>query len=270
MKKRAIKKRPSKAPERNGFLAKVDELNAAACGGESRPGYGEIGELPVPSGTLVLGDPQQAIHCFEVAIEKIRSRRVLFRAEMCEYPDGTLIPRRLDLEFESDAKASRKRVIGSLGIDSGKAVIADKGSLEAHWAASGPDRIGVISTMEDQEVVKLLKKRLRLKVQRIDELESQIVGPVSEELEAEILAVLESTPEYADYPFMHFHLRTNSTFDRINAVTGPGQFLPIGNQPQPELLVCQTGRGDGEYEVRCEFAGRVPIRASVIFMDDDE
>ena len=69
---------------------------------------------------------------------------------------------------------------------------------------------------------------------------------------------------------MHFHVRTNSTFDRVNAVTGPGQFLPIGNQAKPELLVCQTGRGDGEYEVQCEFAGRVPIRASVVFIDDDE
>jgi hypothetical protein len=47
-------------------------------------------------------------------------------------------------------------------------------------------------------------------------------------------------------------------------------FLPVGNADAPLMFVCQTGHGDGVYNVECKYAGNVPRVLSVRFVDDED
>ncbi len=250
------------------FFRRVDDLNSGVHGGEPTIRYGEIGELPLPSGTLVLGDPMFGPP--DVQIENIRSRRVTLSVEIWEYPDGGVLNRRLDFEFEPGRDPNVRRTVGTIGVDSAAIVVGDRHELQAHWLEVGPERIGVVSTARNHRVANLLKKRFRLKLRQVAAYKAEIVGPVSEELEAEITAYLETFPEYADNSFVYFRVDTIDTCQRAQRAAHPGGFIPIGSQPEPRMLVCQTGRGDGQYEVICEYDGDIPCRASITFIEDED
>jgi hypothetical protein len=254
--------------EVSDFIRAIDDLNVARHGGRATIGYGEIGELALPSSAVVIGDPMDGP--LGVVIENIRSGRVKFSCEMWEYPDGALTPRRLDLEFEPGRTADDRRVVGSIGVESGQLFVADRADCESNWTTTGVDRIGIIQTARDQRVVKLLKKQFGLKVKQVRPWAAEVVGPVSEALESEIEAYLKTIPEFAQFPFLYFRVDTNNTAERAGVVSGPGAFIPIGNSAEPQMLVCKSGRGDGCYQIIGQYDGDVPCRASVVLISDED
>jgi hypothetical protein len=67
---------------------------------------------------------------------------------------------------------------------------------------------------------------------------------------------------------MHFNVRTNNSFDRANFNARAWDFIPIGNAPNPLMFVCETGRGDGCYEVHGQFDGEIPRELTVNFIEE--
>jgi hypothetical protein len=112
-----------------------------------------------------------------------------------------------------------------------------------------------------------MTKRFKLKTVRVNPVRAEVVGAVSEPLAKEIEHFLKTIPKYADYPFMYFHVQTNNSFDRTNYLAKAWDFLPVGNADAPLMFVCGTGRGDGCYDVECEYAGEVPRVLTISFID---
>lgn len=251
--------------DRQRFLEMVDALNAEAAGGKPTRTERYVGNLQIRSGVLVLGDPQ---YLPSVEISNIDTKEASISAKLWQYPSGgtTVIGLAINVGNSSNHEAPRK--IGEVGIDSAVLVVADKSDFEEHWTQTGKDRIGVISTARNDILLRNLKRKFRLKTVQVNAIRAEVVGPVSESLEREIAGYLKSIPEYAEYPFMHFYVQSNNSFDRANYLEKSWEFMPVGNEDVPLMFVCGTGRGDGRYDVWCRYSGDVPQVVSIEFVED--
>ncbi len=247
----------------------IDGLNARTHGGAPVVVDRRLGELPLRSGAIIIADPQY-VPGLEVA--NIAASRVAFSAMLRRYPNGTETVVSLTLQFGDEAElfAGERRQIGEIAIDSAKVVIADKQDFEESWTEVGPDRIGVISTARDDTVLRLLTKRFKLKTVRRNRVRTEIVGPVSPELESEITTFLEADPKYGRWPFVYFNVQTNNSFERADFCTAAYQLLPIGRHASPLMFVCDTGRGDGSYDVEGVFDGPILRSIFIRFIEDDD
>jgi hypothetical protein len=174
----------------------------------------------------------------------------------------------LNIRLGKSTQDCVRRRCGEVLIDSAKLVVADKAYIDENWTDTGPDRIGEISTLPDDSVLRLLTERFQLRTIRIDSLGARIVGPISEQLEADINTFLKGDPVRAEFPFMHFRVKTNNSFDRANEMAKAWEFMSIGNHPTPLMFVCETGRGDGGYDVYGDFVGENPRKLTITFIDD--
>src|SRR5262245_43317366 len=254
----------SHGDKRQGFFATRDALNVLSGGGEPVTVKRRLGRLKLRSGTLSLSDPQYAT---DLEIPNIAAKVVAISASLWRYPSGMQTVKSLRLRL-GDRIGGDRRIIGQVGIDSAKLIVADKADIEEHWTATGKDRIGVISTAPDDTVLRLLKKRFKLKTFRANNVRAQVVDPVSEQLEADIEAFLQADPRYAGFTLPYFHVQTNNSFDRAIFMRGAWQFMPVGNNPEPLMFVCDTGRGDGCYDVKGQFEGDILRRLTITFIDD--
>jgi hypothetical protein len=254
----------SDGDERKRIFETLDALNAEAGGGPPLVTSRSLGHLKLRSGTLALSDPQSVP---DVEVPNITADEVEISASLWQYPSGaeTVTALRLRLGEATDKRDRRK--VGTVGIDSAKLIVADKADIAEHWTNTGKDRIGVISTAPDDTVLRLLTKRFKLKTVRVNPVRAEVVGPVSEQLAADIHAFLKADPQYADYPFLYFSVQTNNSFERANYMSGAWEFMPVGNGPEPLMFVCGTGRGDGCYDVLGEFAGEEPRALTVTFIE---
>lgn len=248
--------------ERQRSFAAIDDLNREAGAGESVATRKSLGRLKLRSGTLVLGDP---LYIPALEIPNVAAEEVEISVLLWHYSGAEMVTE-LRLSLGERPERGDRRKVGEVGIDSAKLIVADSADIEEHWTETGKDRIGVISTAPDDTVLRLLTKRFKLKTVRVNRVRAEVVGPVSEQLAAEIEAFLKS--QYADYPFMHFYVQTNNSFERANFMSGAWQFMPIGNNPEPLMFVCGTGHGDGCYDVQGEFAGESPRVLTVTFIAD--
>ncbi|MFC1597844.1 hypothetical protein ACFL5Q_07945 [Planctomycetota bacterium] len=258
--------RQSDDVERQRFFGTIDALNDEAAGGAPTTIERHLGNLKIRSGVLVFGDPQDLP---SVEAPNIDTDEVSISAKLWQYPSGgaTVIGLTINIGDGSQCEAPRK--IGELGIDSAALVVADKADIDEYWTETGRDRIGVISTTRDDTLLRKLKRQFKLKTVQINPVRAEVVGPVSESLEQEIEDYLKSIPECAKFPFMHFHVQTNNSFDRANYMDKPWDFMPVGNDDRPLMFVCGTGRGDGLYDVHCRYSGDVPRIVSIAFIEDD-
>jgi len=115
----------------------------------------------------------------------------------------------------------------------------------------------------------LLVRQFGLRIGKRNVSSVEVVEPVSEALESNIETYLRTFPEYADFPFLHFHVQTNDSFDRVNYLKDPFAFVQIGNDPNPLMFVCETGDGDGTYDVVAEYDRDRVAALSVTFIDED-
>jgi hypothetical protein len=251
--------------ERQSFFETVDALNSQFGGGQPTVTTELLGNLRLRSGTLALADPQY-VPGLEVC--NIAAREVQILAKLWRYPTGIACVAALTVRLGDESDGDSWRRIGEVAIDSAKLVIADKADIEEHWTEVGRDRIGVISTAPDDTVLRMLAKRFDLDTVQINAVRAEVVGPVSEQLEEEIEIYLKSRTKYSQFPFLYFYVETNSSFDRANDIEKAWDFIPIGNENTPLMLVCGTGRGDGVYDVRCAFSGEIPRTLSITFIGD--
>jgi hypothetical protein len=204
------------------------------------------------------------MHGPAVTVTDIDVDKVDIAATALKYPRGQVEFVELRLSF-GDAFTAECSKIGSIAVDSAKLFVADKAAYEAHWTKVGPDRIGVIRAPRDEEVLRLLTKQFRLKTTQVNAVRHEIAGPVSKELEAEMIAYLKSIPKYAKYPFMHFDVQTNNSFDRVNFMEMAWDVMPIGNEPSPPMFACVTGSGDGNYDVLASYSEKKPKLVKIDF-----
>jgi hypothetical protein len=255
----------SQFTERQPLFETLDALNAEAGGGKPVAITKFLGTLKLRSGTLALGDPQ---YLPGLEVGNIVANELAISASLWRYPSGATLVTALKLSLGEFTRGGSRRKIGEVGIDSAKLVVADKTDFEEHWTEVGKDRIGVISTAPDDTVLRLLTKRFKLNTVRVNPVRAEVVGAVSESLAKAIEDYLKSNPRYADYPFMYFYVQTNNSFDRANHMTRGWGFMPLGNLDTPLMFVCGTGRGDGVYDVECEFSGAAPRVLSISFIEE--
>jgi len=251
------------------FVQLVDDLNVEAGGGEPIVTEEFLGFLQLRSGTLVLGDPQW-MPSPSIEVPNLSASEAAVSARLWCYPSGMQRIVSLKLEFADGPSGAFCRKIGEVGIDSAKLVAADKLDIEEHWTRAGEERVGVISTAPDDTVLRLLTRHFNLKTVRINPVRAELVDPPSEELAHAIENYLKSIPKYSEYPFLYFHVQTNNSFERANFMNKEWDFIPVGNESHPLMFVCGTGRGDGVYDVLCEFSGETPLVLSIKFIKEIE
>ena len=85
-----------------------------------------------------------------------------------------------------------------------------------------------------------------------------------------IIDYLKTFPEYAKSVFSQFNVRTNSTFDRVNWMESNYEFMPIGNADDRLMFVCETGYGDGRYDVIRKSHNGETVDVTITFIDEQE
>jgi hypothetical protein len=200
-------------------------------------------------------------------VPNVAAAEVEISASLSRYSSGSDTVTALRLALGEQTGGGTLRKVGEVVIDSAKLVIADTADIDEYWDDTGKDRIGVISTAPDDTVLRLLTKRFKLKAIRVNPVRAEVVGPVSEQLAAEIDEFLKADAKYADYPFMYFRLQTNNSFDRANHMNSAWEFMPVGNSPEAKMFVCVTGGGDGCYAVQGHFDGDVLRVLTVTFIE---
>ena len=252
--------------ERQQFFTTIDALNSEILGGEPVVLRKSLGQLSVPSGTLVLGDPGIF---YELEIPNVAVERVDISASLWCYPSGIERVIALSLGLGETSGPLQPRIIGEVRIGSARLLVADKADIEEYWTDTGRDRIGVISTAPDDTVLRLLTTRFKLKTIRVNHVRAEVVGPVSETLAEEIEAFLRKNPKYGDFHWMYFRVETYNSFERAIDLKGPWDFLPIGHDPEPLMFVSETGRGDGNYDVHGRFEGDIPRILTIAFVEEE-
>jgi len=229
-----------------------------------------IGEVCCRSGTILLADPMLIFD--PVRIDGIPPGQVPIGAEIIRYPEGG---RRIAMvhlcvrRIEPDSR----RVLGEVGVDSATVVAIDAQTYERCWQNVGPDRIGVTGTpREHRKVARLIGERFGLHHRKVNSLRSEFLEPISEELEAEITAYLQTFPEYATFPCMYFRILTNDTSDRISAAMLERLWCELELDPAQgeSLLAFGSGFGDGSYPVEGFYRGDELVAVEVRFIGPEQ
>lgn len=63
-------------------------------------------------------------------------------------------------------------------------------------------------------------------------------------------------------------MQTNNSFGRVNFLDKAWAFLPMGKEEMPLMFACDTGYGDGTYDVVCDYCGAVPCGLSIAFLEE--
>lgn len=222
-----------------------------------------IGEVAVSSGCLLLADPMYIAN--PVVVEGVPAGRHPVTADVIHYPECTKVAR-VALRF-APGKDDPARQLATLPIDSAKMVVIDREDYNRYWTETGPDRLGVVCTARDWKMVDLLKKHFNLDCVPVHAAQADVVQPIPPDLENRIEALLKSIPEYADFPFIHFHVQTNNTFERVNCTGEAWRMIVIDQQTGTSLLTASTGNGDGVYPVYGHFAGQRLTGLEIPFME---
>jgi hypothetical protein len=226
-----------------------------------------IGEIVVSSGCLLLADPQYI--GTPLAIEQIPLGKWLVIADVIRCPRGQARVAAVFFQF-GRADGGALQEIGHVPIDSAKMVAIDRNDYDTYWREIGPDRIGVVNTARDKRVVALLKKHFNLDCVQADAIRAQIVQPVSPDMEDEINRLLQSIPQYAQFPYMHFYVQTNNTFDRVNWMPDRWGMIELDSLSNSRLLAFGTGYGDGTYPVFGQINNKGVSSLEVRFIEEAE
>ncbi|PHS16452.1 MAG: hypothetical protein COA78_03750 [Blastopirellula sp.] len=258
--------RPEDKNARHKLMDLIDALHEAREGGPPTTVENHLGDLPVPSGTLVLGDPQDLP---SIEIPNINSDVVSIFAKFLQYPSGLKTMSGLVIAIGTDEPTSPRKKIGNLAIDSARVVVADEVDIEEHWSDTDLERIGVISTEEDDLLLRELEQRFHLEAVQVNSTHAEVQGPISEAMEAEIEEYLLSEPRYAEFSYRHFHVQSENSFDRVNDSDQGWEFLPISKVDSPKMFISSTGHGDGCYDVFCEYKDDRPVKITIDFMGEE-
>lgn len=205
------------------------------------------GTLKVSSGTVLLGDPLYGLDALR--LEKVPPGDHPVFAQVIHYPEGGRRVARVELVF-SPAATGGPELLGEIGVDSASVALVDAQVRERFWQDEGTARIGVVSTPQHRKIAKLLRKRFGLESEPVNVVRSELVQPVSKDLEEEIVAYLKTYPEYAEFTFMYFRIETRNTRDQLQdnlQAHGLWCELVLDKPSGANVLAFASGFGDGCY-----------------------
>lgn len=214
----------------------------------------EIGTVRVESGCLLCGDPSFPDEM--TRIEGIPSGEHPVYALSVRYPAGFSRLAKFGIRFRPGVTDSQ-RSIGGICVESGMAVVVDCDVIKKYWTDVGPARIGIAYGNTSPLVSKLIEKKFGVKWVRYSICSLQSVQPISEQLEEQITAYLQTFPEFAKYPFLHFSILTENSYDRVAASLHDEAWteVELDATSHAALLVMSSGYGDGQYDLQGLFQG---------------
>jgi hypothetical protein len=224
-----------------------------------------IGEIAVSSGCLLLADPQYIE--IPLAIDQVPVGKWPVFADVVGDPNDSGRVAKVHFSFGAIGSGPLQE-IGQVAIDSARMVAIDRQDCQTYWAKTGPDRIGVATTLQDRRVVALLKKHFNLDCVQINAIRAEVIQPVSPEMEVEIEKLLRSIPEYAQFPYMYFYVQTNNTFDKVNRMSDPWGTIELDMPSRASLLTFKTGYGDGTYQAFGQFNNGIATGLEMTFIED--
>jgi len=227
------------APMRNWFRRKRESPSVQQT---------EVGKLRVHSGTVLVGDPSYLPDGVELKDVPLGDHPVV--AHLITYPEGGRRVAGVNLKFTSEGGGTLHK-IGEVPVDSAKVAVLDASTFEQFWELEGAARLGVIATPQHRHIAGLLKKRFQLESRDVNAFRSELVEPVSEELEAEIVAYLETFPDYAACSFMFFRVESRNTCEQLETALSSHVIceMVLDEPTGANLLAFQSGLGDGTYPV---------------------
>jgi len=207
-----------------------------------------IGEVQISSGRIILADPMSMYDAVE--IEGVPTGRFSVHAQIIRYPEGGERIAKVGMRCSSKVSETR-RTIATIGVDSATVVMMDAEVNERHWQEVGPERIGHIGIPEHRTVARLIEKQVGLKSHPTSPISSDFQEPISEDLEKRITEYLQSFPQYAEFTFMYFSIKTMNTFERIQEAMSDRLWteMVLDKSTEASLLVFRSGFGDGSYSV---------------------
>lgn len=200
----------------------------------------EIGDLSSSSGKLILADPS-TLSSVEIADIAVQSVRLSALVAQCNGVVEDI--KKIYFTCGDTSGPLESRVAGQLLVDCCRFFAADWNDFDRNWTQAGPERLGVISLAGGDRVSKLLVRKFGLKVRKVNPVRAEVTSPISEELEHDINQYLKTFPEYAQFPFMEFRVETNDSFKHAQSVRFPWGYISIGNDPEPQMFVCEIGGG---------------------------
>jgi hypothetical protein len=205
------------------------------------------GTLRVHSGAVLLGDPMYLPD--GLRLENVRAGCHPVVALVLDYPEGGRRVAAIELEFRPGA-ASAPDKLGEVAVDSACVALLDAQTHEQLWKEDGAARIGVLATPQHRKIATLLKERFSLEFEPVNPIRSELVQAVDQELEKQIIAYLETIPEYAEYPFLHFRVETRNTMEQLqDDLHSQGLWCEhvLDKASGANILAFTSGFGDGCY-----------------------
>ncbi|MDB5340978.1 MAG: hypothetical protein JWN70_6597 [Planctomycetaceae bacterium] len=214
----------------------------------------EVGTIRVDSGCLLFGDPS---YVSELArIEGIPPGEHSVQALSVRYPGGFSRLAKIGIRFQPGTTDSQ-RSIGGIYVGSGMVVAVDSEDCQKYWTEVGPARIGHSSGKDSPRVAKLIEKRFGVKWVPHSIISMRSVQPISEQLEEQITAYLQTFPEFANYTFIDFSIRTENSCERVAASLNADAWseVELDTTSHAALLAMSSGYGDGNYDLQGIFQG---------------
>lgn len=229
-----------------------------------------IGVLNVFSGTVLLGDPMYLPDVLR--LENVPQGNVSVVAKVIHYPEGRRRIASVELTF-ADHDGGKPDQLGKIGVDSGSVAVLDAQTFEQFWKDEGPARIGVLSSPQHRKVAKLLQRRFGLRSEPVNVVRSELVKPVSKELEEEIIAYLKTIPEYAEFPVIVFRIETRNTYEQLQDnlhTQGLACEVVLDTPSGAKVLAFESGLGDGCYPAYGFHVGDRLVKVAVPFIGPDQ
>jgi hypothetical protein len=231
-----------------------------------------IGDLPVPSGKVLIVDPMfldPSDTTSGVTID-VPVSKIAVQGQIIRYPEGGNRVAGIGLFFGEPPPDSR-RCLGQVSVDSARVVLVDPVAVSRYWKKVGPERLGRIGIPNGEPMARQIAKQFAL-TPRFDGFFWEFAEPIPERLEEQIRVYLETLPEDTGFAHYFFHVETRNTHDQIRETMSEQRWCEfvLDEASGASLLAVTSGFGDGRYEVEGLYRSGQLIGVEVEFIGPDQ